>query len=381
MVKIEKKDKVLVISLLPLKETGGGENYTRNCAIAISNLGVECHLASPTEFAFIHTRNRSRFERLFNKTIFIGEQSLHSLVKESFIEILSTISEYKYVWIHQHLATPLVYDILLASDPEQIILFTNLGFEENAEDFWIRYNRVPNHLFIEISQYSASRTQKYTHNVSYVYGGAWKKKLEESFSKVLPKKQQFVSVGRLLPHKAFEVAIDALSGNSSLLIIGPESEEKHYKQFLQNKIKGRKIDIVGEISSSDRDNITSRSLALIANSSSVTYDNRLFEQSELLGLVLIEAILNNTLPIASSQPALKEVMTVLEMEELVYPERESQSLKSKMLFVKSLSSDEYQELINKAKKNIESLFLWDNYWTRVQNLIDEKMFTGERYAR
>ena len=124
-------------------------------------------------------------DSIFNKTIFIGEQSLHSLVKESFIEILSTISEYKYVWIHQHLATPLVYDILLASDPEQIILFTNLGFEENAEDFWIRYNRVPYHLFIEISQYSASRTQKYTHNVSYVYGGAWKKKLEESFSKFI----------------------------------------------------------------------------------------------------------------------------------------------------------------------------------------------------
>ncbi|MHC5676667.1 glycosyltransferase [Nostoc sp.] len=375
MMKSEKNDKALFFSLLPLQQTGGGETYTRNCAISIANSGIECHLISPTEFSFIYTKDKSRFESLFDKTIFIREKSFQDPAQESFVEILSTIHEYKYVWIHQYLATPLVFDILLVNHPDQIILFTNLGFEENAGDFWIRYNRLPNHLFVEISQYSASRTKKHTPNVGYVYAGAWKKKLEKSFFKIFPKNRQFVSVGRLLPHKAFEIAIDALSDNDHLVIIGPESQDKRYKKFLETKIKGKNIDIVGEVPSSDRDNIVSRSLALIANSSSVTYDNKVFEQSELLGLVLIEAILNNTLPISSSQLALKEVMTLLQIEEFIYTERETQSLKSKMLFVRSLTAEEYRELVEKAKKIIEHLFLWDNYWTRVQQLIDGNMRT------
>jgi len=369
----EKKDKALVFSILPVKKTGGGEGYTVNCATSISISGTECDLICPVEANFIQIRDSSRFENLCDTTVFIEGKASTSITKK-FSEVLMEIPNYRYVWIHQYLGSPLVYDLLLVSHNRQMVLLTNLGFEENYDDFWIRYNKLPNHLFLEISQYSAKRTQNNTSNVSYLYAGAWRNTLEKYLNINLSSKntRQFVSVGRLLPHKSFETAIDAVSKNEKLVIIGPNSSDTYYKKFLEDKSKGKNVHLVGEMLTSDKDKIISNSIALIANSSSLTYRKQIFEQSELLGLVILEAILSNTLPITSSQPALKEVMDVLNLSELVYPERDSQSLKSKMALVSYLSDFEYKALLDQARKMIEQHFLWDNYWLRVKEMIEKQ---------
>ncbi|QSJ18557.1 glycosyltransferase family 4 protein [Nostoc sp. UHCC 0702] len=372
--------RTLVFSLLPLKKTGGGESYTFNCANSISTSGIDCDLVAPVEGNFIRIKDNSRFESLFEIKRFIGRQSSFSNFHEKYRDILSNIPNYKYIWIHQYLASSLVFDLLVLTHNKQIILFTNHGFEENYHDFWIRYIKLPNHFFLEVSQYSARRTKKYTSNVSYVYGGAWKSKLAKLSTTSLEKKKQFVCVGRLLPHKGFEVAIDALSKDDTLVIIGPDSEDDSYKKFLQMKAKGKNVHFTGEILLTDKDKIISESVALIANSSSVTYHQRTFEQSELLGLVVIESILNNTLPITSSQPALKEIMTVLKLNELVYTERDFKSLKSKMLFIHSLPDAKYQLLLDKAKEIIMEQFLWDNYWLSVKDIINHKNTLHEAEA-
>ncbi len=173
-----------------------------------------------------------------------------------------------------------------------------------------------------------------------------------------------------MPHKAFEVAIDSLSQDDTLIIIGPDSENPAYKKFLEMKAHRKNVHITGELLANEKDSIIFRSTALIVNSSSVTYRNQEFEQSELFGLVIIESILNNTLPITSSQPALKEVMKVLQLERLVYQERNSNSLSKKMQFVTALSSDEYKNLVEQAKKIIRERFLWDNYWQRVEKILN-----------
>ncbi len=368
MVVAKQQEKSLVFSFLPVKKVGGGESYTLNCAKTISDTGIECDLIAPSTANFNQLRGSDRFESVFDITLFTGGKSSLQTTEESFIEVLTKIPSYRYVWIHQYLASPIVYDLLLATHHKQIILFTNHGFEENYGDFWIRYNKLPNHFFIEVSQYSASRTQKHTSNVSYVYAGAWKNKVDEVSNTLLDKTKQFVSVGRVLPHKAFEVAIDALTKNDSLVIIGPDCEDHYYKKFLETRARGKNVHFAGEVLSGDKDKIISNSLALIANSSSVTYNHRVFEQSELLGLIIIESIINNTLPISSSQPALKELMAVLKLNNLVYKERDYKSLNSKINLVRSLSHNEYGRLLEQAKEIIRQQFLWDNYWLRVQDI-------------
>lgn len=371
-----KKDKAIVFSFLPLKNTGGGEGYTVNCAASISISGTECDLVSPLLANFNQIKDSSRFESLCDITSLNSGKASTSITRK-FSEILLKIPDYKYIWIHQYMASSLVYDLLLASHHEQIILWTNLGFEENYDDFWIRYNRLPNHLFVEISQYSAKRAKKYTSNVTYLYAGVWKKQLKNSLNKSLISKnqKQFVSVGRLLQHKAFEIAIDAISKDETLVIIGPDAYDNSYKQFLEHKSKSKHVQILGEMLTSEKDKIISNSMALIANSSSLTYRNQIFEQSELLGLVILEAVLSNTLPITSNQPALKEVMDVLNLGEFVYPERDHQFLKNKMQLVNSLPEFEYHQLLEQAKKIIVEQFLWDNYWLRVRNMIDQTLIT------
>lgn len=360
--------RILVISLYPVSATGGGESYTLNCAKALS-LENECDLIAPIERGFIADRSLTRFQRLFNINTLI-KANVCEIEQRSYQEILKKIGFYDVVFIHQYLAGISVHDMMLLTHSDQTIIFTNLGFEENSFDFWIRYTNLPNHFFIEISEYSANRTKKNTNNVGYVYAGAWKEQLKDISLKKNVEKNKFISVGRLLPHKAFEIMIEALNKNEALMLVGPYGENDHYQDYLKAKSHGKNVYFTGEILASERDAAINSSIALIANSSSTTYQNRIFEQSELLGLVIIDALINNTLPITSSQPALKEVMEVLNLENLVYEERDSKCLRNVLDAIICLSDIEYYKLIEQAKIVIENKFLWDDYWQHIGNQIN-----------
>jgi glycosyltransferase involved in cell wall biosynthesis len=368
--------KVAIISLLPVSATGGGESYTLNCAISVSLTGAECDLISPCEGGFCGDSSNSRLNRLFNRSLFANGKLLHTK-QENFRQVLSGLPDCRYIWIHQYLASKSVFDILVNTHPKQIILFTNLGFEGNAVDFWIRYGKVPNHLFVEISKYSADRTKKHTNNVTYVYAGVWQKQLERLSNTSMPQEARFVSVNRVLPHKAIEITIDALLENDSLVVIGPDNLDAQYENFLKVKSQGKRVERIGEVSADMRNSIVSNSTALVASSSTITYRSQKLEQSELLGLVLLEALLNNTIPISSSQPALEEVMNALDLNDFVYPERNSLLLRNKMKLVNSLSKDDYIEIINKARILLEEKFLWNDFWPRIEKFIYPKIRLGE----
>jgi glycosyltransferase involved in cell wall biosynthesis len=360
-------NKVLIVSLFPISATGGGENYTLNCAKSVSIKDFKCDLASPSESQFVVDRSVGRFHTYFNK-VSLNAGKIDSEKVQKFSEILNQVSDYDFIWIHQYLGGIAIYDLMLVTHNNQNIIFTNLGFEENSIDFWIRYRPLPNHFFIEISDYASERTKKHTKNVSYVYAGAWKKQLVKELPVNISHKNKFVSVGRILPHKSFEVAIDALPVEESLVVIGPYGEPS-YKDYLTMKSRSKNVYMTGEIIASERDSIIATSKALIANSSYRTYRNHKFEQSELLGLVIIEALLNGTLPITSSQAALKEVMTALGLTDFIYPERDAIYLRKLIKIVQSLSDSEYISLISKAKQIIINEFLWDNYWIRVKEKV------------
>jgi len=369
MIENKSEGKGLIFSLFPVGKTGGGENYTLNCAISMSISGTKCDLVSPLSVEFHRLKNSERFLNVFERISFRdGKQSSKDTL--IFANILNIVPNHKYVWIHQHLAGISTYDLLLVTHSEQKVMFTNHGAEQNYNDFWIRYNRLPNHFFAEVSKYSMSRTKKYTDNVFYIYGGVWKCSLEKYLKIPIKKNQHFVSVGRVLPHKSFEVAISSLSKNERLIIIGPYEENVSYKHFLETRAKDKNVYMTGKILSDEKNLIISESVALIANSSTMTYKGHKNEQSELLGLVLIESIIHGTLPISSNQPALNEVMLTLDLGELVYKERDIESLRAKMKLVSSLSSQKYQSMILRARNILLQSFLWDDYWLRCKEMVD-----------
>jgi glycosyltransferase involved in cell wall biosynthesis len=368
-------DKVTIISLYPVSDTGGGESYTLNCAASASFSGLDCELVSPCEKDFCSNSSTSRFSSAFNRRFFANGKLLNAK-QESFREVISDLSDCRYVWVHQYLASKSVFDILINTHPAQVILFTNLGFEQNAVDFWIRYGTTPNHLFVEISKYSASRTKQYASNVIYDYAGVWQKQVEKLPNIASQKRTHFVSVNRVLTHKAVEVTIDALSENDSLVVIGPDKLDDLYEKFLNIKATGKKVDRIGEVSSDVRNSIISNAVALISSSSTETYRSIRLPHSELLGLVLLEALLNNTIPISSSQPALAEVMNALGLDDFIYPERDSVALNNKMKLVASLSQDKYMEVVNRGRSILEKKFLWDNFWPRLEKLIYQEIKVG-----
>lgn len=179
--------KAVVISLYPVSATGGGENYSLSCATAISMADIECDLIAPLDRNFIYDRSERRFHLPFIIRSFIAG-SLSANSHRNFAQVLDLIPTYDYVWIHHYLATASIYDLLIITHPEQKVILTNLGFEENFHDFWIRYNYLPNNLFIEISKYSAMRTKRIIKNVRYLYAGAWKKELSIPYNVALKEK-------------------------------------------------------------------------------------------------------------------------------------------------------------------------------------------------
>ena len=365
--------KVAVISLYPMSATGGGENYTFNCAKSVSIDNVECDLIAPVDHSFVGDRSQHRFDQVFVKRTILQSKVI-DIQNFNFRQLLSSINSYDYIWIHQYMASASIYDLLTITNPNQKIFFTNLGFEANANEFWIRYNPFNNHLFVEISEFSQNRARKYTRNVEYVYSGIWRENLGLSldFNGYKHKqKNMLVSVGRVLPHKGFEIAIDALSYDMALIIIGTFSESD-YVSYLKMRSHGKTVNFTNKIIDSEKDKIISSSLGLIANSVSRTYQNQEFEHSELLGLVIIEALANGTLPITSNQPALNEVMCVLGLDDFVYIERDVESLQSKIKLLYSLGMDEYISYLKKAVEVVKQKFLWDDYWGRVKQKIEDR---------
>jgi glycosyltransferase involved in cell wall biosynthesis len=357
-------NRVAVLSLFPISTTGGGESYTINCAKSVSLDNIECDLISPVDQGFTSDRSPNRFNQLFFHQTLLNRKCTTSY-NLLLSQVLENIPTYDCVWIHQYLASPSVYDILANTHIDQQIIFTNLGYEENYYDFWARYSMMQNHLFLEISEFAAKRVKKHTDNVDYIYSGIWENAID-SYEYQAKRKGSFVSVGRVLPHKGFEIAIDALPSNSELTIIGPFQED-HYLNYLKMKSKSKQVNFIGRIIDSEKNSIIANSISLIANSVTITYQSQKFEHSELLGLVILEAIANHTLPIASDQSALREIMRALGLENLVYKQRDIKDLRAKINLVSQFNEEQYDKMVQQSLHILRENFLWDSYCKRLRD--------------
>ena len=336
--------KLVAVSLVPAFRFGGGEKWQLECLQEL-----KCFFDEIIYISASKTLNtaQSIFHTGFRKYNFETENWGSEVLGS---EIIEHISVCKIFWIFQYQASDISLELILNAHSNSKVFMTNLGCEPAM--FFENYTPQRNHCFLEISQFSAKRTARFVPNVAYVWCGYEYKLEKQIVSKA--HRQGFVMVGRLLPHKRPDFLIDAWSKTGQPLhIIGSFQEESFFEK-LKKSIGKKPVKIYSDISNFKRDNIISKSIGLIAPSSSEP------EQSELLGLVIFEALQNGTLPIVSSIPSYIEIMKALGQMDWVFECDSVASLRNVCSSLEELSIQDYCSLVESARTKARNQFKWDN---------------------
>lgn len=358
-------ERTLLISQLPLDLIGGGELFTCNSFEHLRNQSPDSELwysSAPQGIVGFDQRMQQRFVQAdFKDGKVVSGDSL------TLRELLHGIYQFDSVAVHQYLSSLSTCDIIAAAAPDQSVTLTSLGHELVSEHFLRVYEPACNVKIVEISEFAAERACKRGLDAIAVAAGVSEKEItnaRNSSGKGVAKKA--VALGRLLPHKGFEVTLKGLPSDWSLDLVGPPSGDEAYEQLLAGLATANgKAKIHGYLPQRDRNARIQASDVLIASSTQTFYDGRQIDQAELFGLVLLEAIALGVLPVASDIPSFREIMKQVDLEELVYAERDADELKAILNRIEKMSPIEYEERVEKAQEMVRKHYTWETYWQRV----------------
>lgn len=363
------KRRVCLISLLPLTVEGGGERYSLSTAASIVAAGDHCRLFSPLR---VEGTQRRIDERLDSTFLELRPEPPHTTMRQgSFRTVLDALTAVDVAVVHQYCAADYTIDVIANVASDQSLVLTNLGSEEMAAVFEAVYQASPNHLFAEISDFAAARSRKYGGRVAGITGGIWRRSLDRHW----PTDQApggVCAVGRMLPHKGFEVTIDAIAEGMELAIVGPSGANVAYDRMLEERAAGKAVEFLGHVDDSAKAATIRRCRTLVASSCTRLYDGTEIPQAELLGLVIFEALAHFALPITSDLPPFLEVMEKLGLAGHVYRQRDSGQLRQMLGDVRHLDREVLAGTVESARERMGLAFAWDDYWERVLVRLDER---------
>lgn len=357
-----------IVSQLPLHVIGGGERFTldthRSAVAAGDGVDLWCAAAA-------HPSSESHARRMAQPWLRVEREGYAVTPREQvpFREVLRRQREYDTVVVHQYLANVSTIDILAAAPPRQRVSLASLGAESIAKVFPRVFEPHAGVDVVEISAYAALRSAERGVVARHLSAGVWRNELRAVPRRAASRPLQAIAIGRLLPHKAFEIAVDAVAGlgaEAALSIVGPPSGDRAYERHLGGLVRrAGNARITGLLPDADRDRLLAGSDVLVANSSHLTWAGKRLDQPELLGLVILEAVAGGVLPIVSDIPSFREVATTLGLEEWIYPERDVAALRACLGRAAALSVDDRHALLRTARRHLERSYLWDDYWTRL----------------
>jgi glycosyltransferase involved in cell wall biosynthesis len=357
---------VALVSLFPLETTGGGELYTVETAQSIVASGVPVTIAAPIE---VPPARADLSVRLATKFICADAASDAAPVVLTWGDLLAALTHHDHVWIHQYLASDLVFDAIASTASDQQLLFTSLGFEPIRGLFADVYQPCARQHVVEISEYAARRAAGYARNATWMHAAIWRQECRP-LETANRRAREYVALGRVLPHKGLETTIDALRPEDALHIVGPSPDET-YAAFLRTRAAGKQVRFHGCLPRPDVQRLMTEASGLISASTHQLFDGRRIEQPELLGLVLCEALRDGTLPVASDVPAFREVMGAVGLADWTFREGDAGALRQRMHRLGDMSDDERGERLKDARAALLARFAWDDYWPRVSERIEE----------
>ncbi|GIW96691.1 MAG: hypothetical protein KatS3mg111_0024 [Pirellulaceae bacterium] len=216
-------ERSIVISQLPLNVVGGGELYTIRSFKQLIKTQPRSELwyaAGPQPSLAPHAH------RLTQKYVRAEIDGLAPKSKEccSLVQLLSRVATFDNVIIHQYLSCATTIDWIAAAAPDQKVVLTTLGHEEFEPVFRRVFEPAQNILIAEISEFARQRSELRGFAARGVAAGIYQSDIrdgEEIDHRPASRPYRAVSVGRLLPHKGFEVTINALPDHWRLDIVGP----------------------------------------------------------------------------------------------------------------------------------------------------------------
>jgi glycosyltransferase involved in cell wall biosynthesis len=164
--------------------------------------------------------------------------------------------------------------------------------------------------FLVDSAYSARELGTPPERTRVIYGGADPQRYRPDPSL---SREGVLFVGRLTPHKGVDRLITALPANARLRIAGTSGHdntvpERDYPNLLRRLAAGRDVEFLGAVHDDDLPELYRRAAVLVLPSVERTCYGREIRVSELLGLVLLEAMASGTPVIASRLGGLTEVV-------------------------------------------------------------------------
>jgi glycosyltransferase involved in cell wall biosynthesis len=279
------------------------------------------------------------------------------------------LPRHDHVWVHQYLASELVFDVIASTASDQSLLFTSLGFELIRPVFADVYQPCAGQHFVEISAYAASRAATFARNATWMHAAIWRGEIRPLHTANL-RRREYVALGRVLPHKGLETTIGAVGGDDVLHVVGPTPDEE-YADFLRERARGKQVHFHGRLPRAEVQALIAETNGLVAASTHHLFDGRHIEQPELLGLVLCEALRDGTLPVSSNVPAFTEVMGAVGLSDWTFPEGNSDALRADMRRLALMGADERRERLESARAALLKNFAWDDYWPRVTARIEE----------
>jgi len=175
--------------------------------------------------------------------------------------------------------------------------------------------------FLVVSEYSARELQAPPKRTRVIYGGADPVRYAPDAEVV---RNGVLFVGRITPHKGIDRLIEALPRGATLRIAGsvghdPRPPESNYPLLLRGLAAGRDVQFLGPVADADLPALFRQAQVLVLPSVHRNCYGREIKVSELLGLVLLEAMASGTPVVASRLGGIPEIVRNGETGFLVEP--------------------------------------------------------------
>lgn len=361
--------RALILSLCPLSVMGGGETYVFNACLSGERAGYAIDLVSPVRLpppqSPFSSRRRLALIRVRDSTSLHGD----ALTWE---DLLGQMAQYDLVCLHQFLASDLVFDVIAAVDSTRALTLTSHGYEPLLDVFAGFYQPARHHFVVSDSAFAAVRMRERGIPSTHLYAGIWREDILTPAGRRSgaagrhphPENRRYCAIGRMLPHKGYEVAIEALRPAEELIHIGPPGSGS-YLDDLRSAAAGKRVVFNGFLDEQRKLEWLRSCDALLACSRQRRADGVRVEQAELLGLVVLEAVCAGVLPVTSDVPPFVEIMDALGLGAWVCPEGDASSLRRALDRLGTLEEAEVVSLVAMAQATLAERFAWDDYFERL----------------
>jgi glycosyltransferase involved in cell wall biosynthesis len=175
--------------------------------------------------------------------------------------------------------------------------------------------------FLTVSAYSAHQLRAPPARTRLIYGGADPTRFWPDPSIT---RRGVLFVGRLTPHKGVDRLIEALPPGAELLVAGSSGHDRHpperdYPTLLRRLAAERAVTFLGPVADERLPAFYRSAAVLVLPSVHLTCYGKAIRSPELLGLVVLEAMLSGTPVIASRLGGLPEIVEHGETGFLVEP--------------------------------------------------------------